>query len=219
MKKIVSLVLVAMLILSYAALAETAEKINLIPKVEAEAGYVYHNEDGSLHISGRQPDGSGDAYTDTWLITQEKYADFTLEFDYTPTLTGWNWDRVSFRCTGDENGWNQYMLVIRGLEFGEGKAGFTIMKGEASEDLPPIGYYFYDELEAGITFNFKLVVKDHDVKLYFGEDGVLGEEPVIDTTLPDSTDDYRNIFIPEGDFQIITWAGDFTMTYFDLIPQ
>ena len=71
-----------------------------------------------------------------------------------------------------------------------------------------------------VTCHFKLVVKDHDVTLYFGEGDKIADEPIITYTLPDNKEegaDYRDIYIGEGDFQIITWGGDFTMTYFNLV--
>lgn len=191
--------------------AETAAvsgPVNLLPLISAEAGNIQQLEDGSVRVAGRTVDNSGDTYTDSWHILQKHVSDFELTFDYTPQLTGWNMDRICFRCKADENGWNQYQLLLFGDQFGEGASGVRIVKGEAMD--PAFGYYNM-AFEAGKTYEFKLVVKGANVKVY------LGEELIIDAALPTTVGgEYHDEYVAAGDFQVISWAGDFTMTHMEM---
>ena len=43
------------------------------------------------------------------------------------------------------------------------------------------------------------------------------DQLVIDVTLPTAeTDVYHDMYIPEGDIQLVSWAGDFTISHLDL---
>jgi len=182
--------------------------IDMLPLISAEAGNIQQLEDGSVRVAGRNADNTGDAYTDSWHILQKHVSDFELTFDYTPALTGWNMDRICFRCAKDENGWNQYQLLLFGDQFGEGASGVRIVKGEAMD--PAFGYYNM-AFEAGKTYEFKLVVKGANVKVY------LGEELIIDAELPTVVGgEYHDEYVAAGDFQVISWAGDFTMTHMEM---
>lgn len=182
--------------------------VNLLPLITAEAGNIQQLEDGSVRVAGRNADNTGDAYTDSWHILQKHVSDFELTFDYTPQLTGWNMDRICFRCAKDENGWNQYQLLLFGDQFGEGASGVRIVKGEAMD--PAFGYYNM-AFEAGVKYEFKLVVTGNNVKVY------LGEELIIDTDLPTfEGGEYHDEYVAAGDFQVISWAGDFTMTHMEM---
>lgn len=188
---------------------EVAFDGNMLPLIQAEAGIVEHHDDGSVRIAGRNADNTGDGYTDTWHILQRKVSDFELSFDYTPALVEWNMDRVCFRCAGDENGWNQYQLLLFGSNHDAGTNGLRIVKGEAMDN--PFAYYECS-FEEGKTYEFKLVVKGNNVKVY------MDDALVIDVDLPTAeTEEYRDEYIAEGDFQFISWAGDFTMTHLDLV--
>ena len=188
--------------------AVPAGPVNLLPLISAEAGNVRHNEDGSVRIAGRNADFTGDAYTNTWLIMQKKVADFELTFDYTPALVAWNMDRVCFRCAGDENEWNQYQLLLFGTMHGEGASGVRIVKGEAMD--PAFGYCNM-AFEAGKTYEFKLVVTGSNARVY------LDEELIIDAALPTTVGgEYHDNYIGAGDFQLVSWSGDFTMTHMEV---
>lgn len=195
-----------------AAETETAEfDGNLLPLITAEAGLVEHKEDGSVRIAGRNADNTGDAYTDTWHILQRKVSDFELSFDYIPQLVEWNMDRVCFRCAGDENGWNQYQLLLFGSNHKENEAGLRLVKGEALDNAFA---QYACTFEKGKSYEFKLAVKGNNVKVY------MDEALVIDVDLPTGeTSEYRDMYIGEGDFQFISWAGDFTMTHLDLVEN
>jgi len=182
--------------------------IDMLPLISAEAGNIQQLEDGSVRVAGRNADNTGDAYTDSWHILQKHVSDFELTFDYTPALTGWNMDRICFRCAKDENGWNQYQLLLFGDQFGEGASGVRIVKGEAMD--PAFGYYNI-AFEAGKTYEFKLVVTGSNAKVY------LGEELIIDAELPTVVGgEYHDEYVAAGDFQVISWAGDFTMTHMEM---
>ena len=185
--------------------------VDLLPLITAEAGNIQHNEDGSVRVAGRNADNSGDAYTDSWHILQKKVSDFELTFDYTPALTAWNMDRICFRCAKDENGWNQYQLLLFGDQFGEGASGVRIVKGEAMD--PAFGYYNV-AFEAGKTYEFKLDVTGNNVKVY------MNDELIIDCALPTTVGgEYHDEYVAEGDFQVISWAGDFTMTHMEMTEK
>ncbi|MBQ7851023.1 MAG: hypothetical protein IJ343_14960 [Clostridia bacterium] len=188
--------------------AGPAGPVNMLPLIVAEAGNITANEDGSVRVAGRNADNTADAYTDSWHILQKHVSDFELTFDYTPQLTAWNMDRICFRCAKDENGWNQYQLLLFGDQFGEGASGVRIVKGEAMD--PAFGYYNM-AFEAGKTYEFKLVVTGSNAKVY------LGEELIIDAELPTvAGGEYHDEYIGAGDFQVISWAGDFTMTHMEM---
>ena len=188
--------------------AVPAGPVNMLPLIVAEAGNITANEDGSVRVAGRNADNTADAYTDSWHILQKHVSDFELTFDYTPQLTARNMDRICFRCAKDENGWNQYQLLLFGDQFGEGASGVRIVKGEAMD--PAFGYYNM-AFEAGKTYEFKLVVTGSNAKVY------LGEELIIDAELPTvAGGEYHDEYIGAGDFQVISWAGDFTMTHMEM---
>lgn len=183
------------------------ESVNLLPLVKAEAGVFNYNEDGSLQVWGRTADGAGDAYTDSWHILGRKVGDFELNFDYNTQKTEWMQDRICFRCAADENGWNQYQVLICGSYLGDNAAGIRIVKGEAYDHA----YAYYPcTFEAGKNYEFKLVVIGNNVKLY------MNGEQIIDVDLPTEGGEYYKDYIPEGDFQIITWGGDFVITHMEL---
>lgn len=194
------------------AVEETAilsEPVNLLPLITAEAGNIQQLEDGSVRVAGRNADNTGDAYTDSWHILQQHVTDFELTFDYIPQLTGWNMDRICFRCKADENGWNQYQLLLFGDKFGEGASGVRIVKGEAMD--PAFGYYNV-AFEKGKAYEFKLVVVGSNVKVY------MNDELIIDTDLPTTQGgEYHDDYVASGDIQVISWAGDFTMTHMELV--
>ncbi|MBE5787432.1 MAG: hypothetical protein E7324_07835 [Clostridiales bacterium] len=182
------------------------EKIDLIPLVESEVGRLEKLEDGSMWIKGFKDEG-GDDYVSTWHILQEKVKDFELEFTYTPNKTAWNTDRFSFRCAGDENEWNQYMVIIRGSAQGD-VAGVALVKGESL--AVPFGMHNMT-FEAGKAYNFKLIMKGAEMVLQ------LDGETIIEATLPtEETEDYHDKYIPEGDFQIVTWGGDFVVSNYNV---
>lgn len=106
------------------------ESVNLLPLVKAEAGVFNYNEDGSLQVWGRTADGAGDAYTDSWHILGRKVGDFELNFDYNTQKTEWMQDRICFRCAADENGWNQYQVLICGSNLGDNAAGFVLSRAK-----------------------------------------------------------------------------------------
>lgn len=183
------------------------ESVNLLPLVKAEAGVFNYNEDGSLQVWGRTADGAGDAYTDSWHILGRKVGDFELNFDYNTQKTEWMQDRICFRCAADENGWNQYQVLICGSNLGDNAAGIRIVKGEAYDHA----YAYYPcTFEAGKNYEFKLVVIGNNVKLS------MNGEQIIDVDLPTEGGEYYKDYIPEGDFQIITWGGDFVITHMEL---
>ena len=180
---------------------------DLLPYIAAESGNVTAVENG-VRVAGRNADFTGDAYTNTWLIMQKKVADFELTFDYTPAMAAWNMDRVCFRCAGDENEWNQYQLLLFGSEHGEGVSGLRVVKGEALD--PAFGYHNV-KFEAGVTYELKLAVKGENVKVY------LNDELVIDVVLPTAeTEEYHDMYIAEGDIQLVSWAGDFVISHMEL---
>ena len=186
-----------------------SDPVDLLPLIVAEAGNIQRLEDGSVRVAGRNADNTGDAYTDSWHILPQHVADFELTFDYTPALTGWNMDRICFRCAQDENGWNQYQLLLFGDQFGEGASGVRIVKGEAMD--PAFGYYNV-AFEKGMTYEFKLVVVGNNVKVY------MNDELIIDTDLPTTVGgEYHDAYIAAGNVQVISWAGDFTMTHMTLV--
>ncbi len=184
-----------------------AEPVDLLPLITAEAGNISAIENG-VRVAGRNADFSGDAYTNSWLILQKKVADFELTFDYTPQLTGWNMDRICFRCAGDENEWNQYQLLLFGDQFGDGASGVRVVKGEALD--PAFGYYAVNFVP-GTTYEFKVVVAGKNVKV------CMNDELIIDVDLPAVEGaEYHDAFIAAGDFQVVSWAGDFVMTHMEV---
>jgi len=54
-------------------------------------------------------------------------------------------------------------------------------------------------------------VKGENVKVY------LNDELVIDVVLPTAeTEEYHDMYIAEGDIQLVSWAGDFTISHMEL---
>ena len=222
MKRTLILTLTLMLILTLfvGAHAETITT-DLIPLVKNQGEeYMFTmNEDCSLHVLAKKQDYSGDAYADSYHILGRNVADFTLEFDYTSAAV-WQQDRISFRCQTDENEWNQYMILFKGLELGEGQRGISIIKGE-DRDHP----FAYEEmwLDPGVQFFCKLVVEGHKITLYFDENPEFPFGPLFEVELPEGKTSeetaYRDDYLAAGDFQIVSWGGDFTMTYFNLIEE
>ena len=205
LKKTLLLALAAML-LALPALAE--ETVDPLTKIEAESGIVEAVE-GGVRLAGRTEDNSGDAYLNTWHILQESVADFDWNFKFTPTLVGWNMDKVMFRSV-DENEWNGYALKINGSELG--LPTLQLLKGEAYNDEP---YGTADmTLEAGVTYAVRILAEGKSVKVWFTPAEELTEEtePVIDVELPDDPAEYRTTYIESGDFQFISWAGDFVVS-------
>ncbi|MBE5786764.1 MAG: hypothetical protein E7324_04405 [Clostridiales bacterium] len=182
---------------------------NLLPLIEKEAGEFVALENG-LRVKGTTD--AGDQYCNSWHILQRHVADFELEFDYTPSKNEWNADRISFRCEEPENEWGQYMVLIGGSKTEH--AGISLVKGEALKQ--PFAKADY-ALELGVTYNFKLIAKGNVLKLYVCEAGEEFGRPLLTATLStEPTDNYRDIYIPAGDFQIVTWGGDFVMTYMNV---
>ena len=200
------------------AQADENGQIDLIPKVAAESAaymFAYTNE-GALHVRGANSDFTGDGYANSWHILGRDVADFTLEFDYTTAKTEWNQDRICFRCQAEENEWNQYMILICGSEVGAGKSGISLVKGEALDDP-----FAYQEMtfEAGKQYFCKLVAEDKHLMLYFGDDPSFPGGPLFDVELPDDAASYRNEYLASGDFQIISWGGDFVISNFVLTEK
>ena len=210
--------LMRMLINANGAQADENGQIDLIPRVAAESAaymFTYTNE-GALHVRGANRDFTGDGYANSWHILGRDVADFTLEFDYTASKTAWNQDRICFRCQEEENEWNQYMILIRGSELGDGQSGIALVKGE-SLDNP----FAYQEMtfQEGKQYFCKLIAEGKHLVLYFGDDPSFPDGPLFDVELPDDAATYRNEYLSSGDFQIVSWGGDFVISNFVLTEK
>lgn len=177
--------------------------------ISGESGLVQTLTDG-VRLAGRKADLSGDDYLNTWHILGEKVSDFVWTFNYTPNRVDWNQDRFFFRSE-DENEWNGYCLYVGGNENADNIAGLHLYKGEAYD--APIAAMDY-ELEEGKTYTVKIAAEGKNVKVWFAPVGEMNEDtaPVFDVQLPDTDEDYASKYIDAGDFQIISWAGDFVIT-------
>jgi len=222
MKRTLTLIL-TMAMLGMCACAHAGTVItDLIPLVKGEGeAYMFTvTEEGALHVLAKKQDYSGDAYANSLHILGRKAADFTLEFDYTPSAV-WMQDRICFRVQEEnEDEWNQYMILFKGMELGEGQRGVTIMKGEDREHP-----FAYEEvwLEVGVRYFARLVAEGRKITLYFDEDPGFANGPLLEVELPEGRTGedtaYRDEYLADGDFQIVSWGGDFIMTYFNLIEQ
>lgn len=177
--------------------------------ISGESGLVQSLNNG-VRLAGRKADLSGDDYLNTWHILNEEVSDFVWTFNYTPNRVDWNQDRFFFRSK-DENEWNGYCLYVGGTAHDQNIAGLHLYKGEAYN--MPIAALDY-ELEAGKTYAVKIAVEGKTVKVWFAPANEMTADtaPVFEAELPDSGEDYASTYIDAGDFQIISWAGDFVIT-------
>ncbi len=201
MKKLLSLVLaIALCMAGVPALANTTDMISMIA---VESG-VIETVDNGVHLAGRTPDFTADAYLNTHHILGEKVSDFTWSFEYTPTQTDWNTDKFMFRAN-EENEWSGYGLMVQGNQLG---AKLSICKGEAWNDPYVSAPY---TLEWNQTYNVRIQMEGADVKVWFDKAGAApSEAPLMAVTVPNGAE-YRDLYIADGDFQIISWAGNFVV--------
>lgn len=177
--------------------------------IQGESGVVQTLTDG-VRLAGRKADNSGDDYLNTSHILGEAVSDFDWTFTYTPNRVDWNQDRFFFRSV-DENEWNGYCLFIGGFGVPENLRGLHLYKGEAYN--APIAALEYD-FEEGVTYAVRILAEGKNVKVWFApaDEMTADTAPVFDVMLPDSGVDYANEYIEAGDFQIISWAGDFVIS-------
>lgn len=221
MKKIIGILLVVMLLLTSAAFAE--DKVDVLTTIQAQSG-ILEAVEGGLHLAGRDKDNTRDDYLNTWTILQKNVGDFEWSFDYTPDLCSWNHDKFAFHSC-QENEWDTYMLYVSGKEIIAGNyvsgATLTVRKGESQTSDP---YGMYDiELVPGTTYSVKIVMEGTSIKVWFAEKTAMTEEtlPVIECEVPGDAgaEEYTQKFIPEGDFQIFSWGGNFVLANMEIIEK
>lgn len=229
MKKLVRILTLGLATVMTCGMIASAEETPILLSLEAEGGGVctVAQDGSSARLAGKKADNSGDEYLNTWHMLGEDVEDFVWEFTYTPAAASWNMDKIMFRCenTG-ENEWNGYALQIKGTEFAESaQRGLSICKGEAWG--APYAYLNYT-LEAGVTYKVKIAMTGQKIDVWFYKASESAPaSPTLTATVPNvtSTDPevevpYKDIFIPAGDFQFVSWGGDFTLANMTLtIPE
>ncbi len=100
---------------------------------------------------------------------------------------------------------------------GEGKRGVSLVKGEALDN--PFAYQeIY--LDAGTRYFCRLIAEGNHAVLYFDEDPAFPHGPLLTAELPleqaGAETAYRDEYLASGDFQIISWGGDFIISRFEL---
>lgn len=224
MKKIITLLLTVVLLLTAMSFAEETEtKVDVLTIIEAQCG-ILEASDGGLHLAGRDKNNTMDDYLNTWTILQKNVGDFEWSFDYTPELCSWNHDKFAFHSCGEDE-WDNYMLYVSGKDIIAGGyvsgATLTIRKGESTTSEP---YGMYDiEIVPGTTYSVKIVMEGTSIKVWFAEKATMTEEtlPVIECEVPGdvNAEEYTQKFIPEGDFQIFSWGGNFVLANMEIIEK
>ena len=176
-------------------------------QIEKEGTRVVKYQTASIQMAGSNAADTAAAYLNTWHILNANVADFTWDFDYTPTNADWNFDKFFFRST-EENEWNSYCFSIQGNELAGGSAKIEISQGEGYTS-PYVSQSL--TLEADTTYHAKITVSGKNVTvLFYKKSDGAPATPTLTTTLPDEN------YWQEGDFQIVSWAGKFTISGFKI---
>ncbi len=208
MKKLVALVFALLMLLSCAVAEEAAPVVtDMLPLIALESGVMENRENG-LFLAGRTADGSADAYLNSKWIMPEAVTDFVWTFDYTPSQVDWNHDKFAFRCAL-ENEWDMYALYIKGGNLG---ACIDLSKGEAYGE-PYATTEFWLDWE--VTYTVRIEMVGQDIKIWMAEKEEFdpAAEPVLAYTVPNVEGSEVNTekYVPEGNFQIFSWAGQFVV--------
>ena len=185
---------------------------NTIQLQEESNGIVEYVE-GGVRLAGIKPDLSGDAYLLTkGLANDTTIADFVTEFDITPSRDDWSLDKLFFHSTSTVATESAYVFGMDG----------SVLGNDVYICLPNHAWdtHLVDcsvDIVAGTTYHVKLSMTGKDIECYvYDKSGEVPSTPTMAVTVPDTETDP---FISSGDFNFVSWGGDFIISNMTIIDQ